>query len=182
MKLINKTDYSVPYLRQIVNWLCREVGLKQYPAHTITFAHSRKRSWSYSWSDSHHAAVFVGKEARFPRPATTQWPALQDRDTALVHATACILGFFAQAQGSVKYQRGPVYAKARAVAEKFPDVRASLAAASMKQDDVNFIYGKVGLEGSTWSKRQRSRARSFLLLCRSGRGRSRLTWCGGSAS
>jgi hypothetical protein len=147
MKLINKTDYSAGYLRQIVKWVSREIGFKPYRAHTITFANSRRRSWSYRWSDSHNAAVLIAGEQRFPRPQTSQWPAMPDRDTALMHATACVIGFFAQAQESVKYQRGPVYAKASELVAKFQDAQAALGAAAMAQEDVNMIYAKVGLEG-----------------------------------
>jgi hypothetical protein len=147
MKLINKTDYSADYLRQIVKWVSREIGFKAYPAHTLLFANSRKRLWSYRWSDSHHATVLISGESRFPRSESRRWPALPDRDTAIMHATACIIGFFAQAQEGVKFQNGPVFAKARELVTKFQGVRAALGAAALKQDDVNLIYAKVGLDG-----------------------------------
>jgi hypothetical protein len=146
MKLINKTDYSVAYLRQIVKWISGEVGLN-HSTHTLTIAPSRTRTWSFSWDTSRQATVFIGKEERFPRPAGHKWPALQDRDTALVFATGCVLSYFAQYQDSRGYNRGATYAKARALVARFPEVRASLGAAAMKQDDVDLIYAKAGVDG-----------------------------------
>ncbi len=97
MKLKNSTDWPDYFLRRMVAWCCREVGLPASVVHRIAFGNRSRGAYSgHAWQ-SMRVHVSIGPESCYPTtghlyPGCTseayRAPALQDRVEGLVAVTA----------------------------------------------------------------------------------------------
>ncbi len=134
MKLINKTNYDIAYLRKLIEWMRKEVGLNPGWITQLVFKPSRSRSWSYSIE---HGA----------KHATIMWKGSKEESHVL--AMARVFGFMAQKQDSGRYNRGSVEHQSARIVEKFmaENVGMKLQARTMSQDTVDLLCAKAGVEG-----------------------------------
>lgn len=98
MKLENSTDYPPHYLRRMVAWCCRELGMPARFCKSATFRQRRKPRFSghaYHWRGGGDIVVSLAPDSFFPWTENAEWlrvagivRTLNDRTECLVNVTA----------------------------------------------------------------------------------------------
>ncbi len=92
MRLINTTDFADHFLRRMVSWCCRELGLPVRYVREVAFRNSRSAWGGMAYTDSRRIGVRIGDASHFPlkyrmRGTGIRWP-VADRTEAFVMITA----------------------------------------------------------------------------------------------
>lgn len=101
MRLRNSTDFADWFLRRLVSWSCRELGLPVREVAAVQFTNTRHAYRGRAWS-SGRILVRIGDGRHFPKkgkyPGRVNAPEyeLADRLEALVHVTAHELAHLSQ--------------------------------------------------------------------------------------
>lgn len=98
MKFTNTTDFSSRFLRRMVAWCCREVGLKVRDLRRAKFCKTKFSAWRGHWpafsgfGGSGGITVRIGPDDRYPVESFethgTRHPRLADRVEGLLSTTA----------------------------------------------------------------------------------------------
>lgn len=132
MKLINKTEFDSAYLRKVITWVREQVGLGPDWIKQIVIKPARTRDWGWSWCNSHYITITVKR----------------GNNEGLAWAMGYTFGYLAQRQDGARRNSGPVRKKAAEIVAAFKGgMDLQLQADAMKQDDIDMLCAKVGIEG-----------------------------------
>ncbi len=92
MRLINTIDYPDYFLRRMVSWCCKELGLPGRYVREVAFRNSRSAWGGMAYTNSRRVGVRIGAASHFPSKyrmrGTRKWFPIADRTEALVMVTA----------------------------------------------------------------------------------------------
>lgn len=134
MKLLNSTDFPTPFLRRMLGWVRREVGLQAKAVKSVRVTNTNDSHRGRAWYSS--VLLRIGPAARFPtrryKYHGAQCPEYADRLEALVglaaHEFRHLVRYRSSRKNSGDLAEGECVAWERAVADRFRSNRGALEA------------------------------------------------------
>lgn len=111
MKITSTLEFSVPYLRRLVNWACQEIGMPCHYPRIAAFARSRAAWGGRAYGHARKVGVRVGDEdGRWPKKTMKHYDGFQltfsDRIEILVWLTLHELAHLDQCRRRTQTRRG----------------------------------------------------------------------------